>query len=89
VIDIPVPGKVLLAGKFKDGDEFTHMRYTAATGDPNDFARQGFTLRQEEFQRETEMFIVATMYNEDDELFNKTMLSLFKNIAHLTSRTKR
>lgn len=29
-----------------------------------------------------------TMYNEDDQLFLKTMNSVIKNIAHLCSRTK-
>ncbi|KAJ3381455.1 Chitin synthase, class 2 [Lobulomyces angularis] len=88
VIDIPVPEKVLNQGKFRQGDEFTHMRYTAATCDPNDFARSGFSLRQQEYGRQTEIFIVVTMYNEDDFLFNKTMTAIMKNIAHLTTRSK-
>lgn len=47
----------------KDGKEFTHMRYTAATCDPKDFESDGYTLRQQLLSRETELFIVLTMYN--------------------------
>lgn len=39
------------------------MRYTAATCDPKDFASQGYTLRQQLLERDTELFIVLTMYN--------------------------
>lgn len=38
--------------------------------------------------RKTELFIVMTMYNEDDGLFVKTMSAVQKNIAHLCSRSK-
>lgn len=39
------------------------MRYTAATCDPKDFESEGYTLRQPLLGRETELFIVLTMYN--------------------------
>ncbi|KAH9165906.1 chitin synthase-domain-containing protein [Lactarius sanguifluus] len=43
-------------------DEFTHMRYSAATGDPNDFKDNGFTPRQVHYDplRRLEFFIVIT-----------------------------
>ncbi|KAI2474524.1 Glycosyltransferase family 2 protein (mitochondrion) [Pyrenophora tritici-repentis] len=46
------------------------MRYSAATCDPADFDAERFTLRQKLFAkpRHTELFIVITMYNEEDEL---------------------
>jgi chitin synthase len=46
-------------------------RYTAATCDPNDFKAEGYTLRPAMYEpaRKTELFIVMTMYNEDEELF--------------------
>jgi chitin synthase len=70
--------------------EFTHMRYSAATCDPNDFQNSGFTLRQRHYDppRRTELFIVMTMYNEDEELFCRTMHGVIKNIAHLCKRDR-
>lgn len=90
VLDCPVPQKLLATLPIKQGREFTHMRYTAATGDPDEFMSKGFTLRQALYQppRQVELFIVITMYNENEILFARTMHSVMKNIAHLVSRTK-
>ncbi|KAJ3347998.1 Chitin synthase, class 1, partial [Kappamyces sp. JEL0680] len=88
VIDVPVADRVAKMGKYASGDEFTHMRYTAATCSPDDFASKGYSLRQQELRRSTELFIVVTMYNEDDYLFCKSMQALMKNIAYLCSRTR-
>jgi chitin synthase len=70
--------------------EFTHMRYSATTCDPNDFKDEGFTLRQVHYDppRRTELFIVMTMYNEDEELFCRSMHGVVKNIAHLCKRDR-
>ena len=38
--------------------------------------------------RRTELFIVMTMYNEDDGLFTRSMHGVMKNIAHLCSRDR-
>jgi chitin synthase len=90
VLDCPVPQKLLQQLPNKTEREFTHMRYSAATCDPSEFVDQKFTLRQKLFQRtrQTELFIVVTMYNEDDKLFARTMSGVFKNVAYLCSRTK-
>ncbi|KAI8636718.1 chitin synthase 2 [Parasitella parasitica] len=88
VLDCPVPTRYLQAVPLKDSKEFTHMRYTAATGDPKDFAGEGYTLRQQLLGRETELFIVLTMYNEDEVLFARTMHGVMKNIAHLCTRDR-
>ncbi|KAL2914904.1 hypothetical protein HK105_205648 [Polyrhizophydium stewartii] len=88
VIDVPVPDRILQMGKYSSGDEFTHMRYTAVTCAADDFVRRGYTLRQQEYGRPTELFIVVTMYNEDDYLFCKSMEAIMKNIAYLCSRTR-
>ncbi|KAL5039483.1 chitin synthase [Batrachochytrium dendrobatidis JEL423] len=88
VIDVPVPDRVLQMGKIGSGEEFTHMRYTAVTCPADDFVKRGYTLRQQEYARPTELFIVVTMYNEDDYLFCKSMQALFKNIVYLCSRTR-
>lgn len=63
VLDNPVPNKYLERLPIKEGHEFTHMRYTAATCDPAEFQNEKYQLRQQMMGRETELFIVLTMYN--------------------------
>lgn len=92
VLDCPIPPKLLSQVNHAappERDEFTHMRYSAATCDPADFYNERFTLRQRLFAkpRHTELFIVVTMYNEDDFLFARTMIGVFKNIEYMCSRT--
>ncbi|KFY97754.1 hypothetical protein V498_01877 [Pseudogymnoascus sp. VKM F-4517 (FW-2822)] len=74
----------------RDEIEFTHMRYTAVTCDPDDFVSKGYKLRQNigTTARETELFICITMYNEDEINFTRTMHAVMKNIAHFCSRSK-
>ncbi|KOS23063.1 Chitin synthase 3 [Escovopsis weberi] len=88
VLDCPVPPVLLRENPHGERDEFTHMRYTAATCDPSNFYDENFTLRQKLFSkpRHTELFIVVTMYNEDDILFTRTMIGVFKNIEHMCGR---
>ncbi|PCH40454.1 glycosyltransferase family 2 protein [Wolfiporia cocos MD-104 SS10] len=90
VLDSAVPTKLLDMCALKNEREFTHMRYSAATCDPNDFKDSGFTLRQTHYDppRRTELFIVMTMYNEDEELFCRTMHGVMKNVAHLCKRDR-
>ena len=71
-------------------DEFTHMRYTAVTCDPDDFVLRGYKLRQNigSTVRDTELFICITMYNENEIDFTRTMHGVMRNISHFCSRTK-
>lgn len=92
VLDCPVPPRLLNQidhAPPPERDEFTHMRYSAATCDPANFYDERFTLRQRLFRkpRHTELFIVVTMYNEEDELFARTMMGVIKNIEFMNSRT--
>lgn len=92
VLDCPVPPRLLNQVQHAEPperDEFTHMRYSAATCDPSEFYDERFTLRQRLFAkpRHTELFIVITMYNEEDELFARTMMGVIKNIEYMNSRT--
>jgi chitin synthase len=92
VLDCPVPPRLLNQvphAQPPERDEFTHMRYSAATCDPAHFYEDRFTLRQRLFAkpRHTELFIVVTMYNEEDELFARTMIGVIKNIEYMNSRT--
>ncbi|KAI1368602.1 glycosyltransferase family 2 protein [Xylaria arbuscula] len=74
----------------RDEVEFTHMRYTAVTCDPDDFVDRGYKLRQNvgRTTRETELFICVTMYNEDEIGFTRTMHAIMKNISHFCGRNK-
>ncbi|KAH9883769.1 glycosyltransferase family 2 protein [Xylariomycetidae sp. FL2044] len=74
----------------RDEVEFTHMRYTAVTCDPDDFVERGYKLRQNigRTARETELFICVTMYNEDEIGFTRTMHAIMKNISHFCGRNK-
>ena len=68
MLDNPVPNKYLQRVQRRDDNEFTHMRYTAATCDPADFQKDNYRLRQNLLARETELFIVLTMYNVSDAI---------------------
>ncbi|KAM5451779.1 Chitin synthase, class 2 [Microsporum audouinii] len=74
----------------RDDREFTHMRYTAVTCDPDDFVAKGYKLRQNigSTMRETELFICVTMYNENEIDFTRSMHGIMRNISHFCSRSK-
>ncbi|KIM52757.1 glycosyltransferase family 2 protein [Scleroderma citrinum Foug A] len=90
VLDSAVPSKLLDMSAVRTEREFTHMRYSAATCDPNDFKDSGFTLRQVHYDppRRTELFIVMTMYNESEDLFCRSMHGVIRNVAHLCKRDR-
>ncbi|CAG8567125.1 9332_t:CDS:2 [Paraglomus brasilianum] len=90
ILDCQIPSKLEQTIPLKDDREFTHLRYTACTCDPNDFEKEQYNLRQRLYSppRETELFIVLTMYNEDEVLFARTFHGVVKNIAHLCKRDR-
>ncbi|KAF8623755.1 hypothetical protein AX15_006198 [Amanita polypyramis BW_CC] len=64
--------------------EFSHMRYTAATCDPDDFtASNGWSLRTKLYNRETELLIAVTSYNEDKTLYARTLHGIMLNIRDI------
>lgn len=71
VLDVQVPSHIVPKGN--TSDEMNKMRYTAATCDPDDFMRSKYFLRPYLYGRQTELFVVMTMYNEDEVLFTRTM----------------
>lgn len=72
-----------------DEEEFTHLRYTAATCDPNDFTlASGYNLRARMYNRHTELLIAITYYNEDKTLLARTLHGTMKNIRDI-ARLKR
>ncbi|KAK7692306.1 hypothetical protein QCA50_003931 [Cerrena zonata] len=84
VVDLDVPPKLVLPRRGEP--EMMKTRYTAVTCDPDQFEKKGFFLRQNEYGRTTELFIVITMYNEDEVLFCRTLYGVMRNISHLCSR---
>ncbi|KAF8229921.1 hypothetical protein L208DRAFT_1084127, partial [Tricholoma matsutake] len=75
ILNNKVPQKLLNMCALCNECKFTHMQYSAANCHPNDFKDSGFTLCQVHYDppHHTELFIVMTMYNEDEELFWHTM----------------
>jgi chitin synthase len=56
---MPVPRSIIPAGK--TADEFTQLRYTACTVDPDEFVSSKYSLRPFLYGRKTELFVVMTM----------------------------
>ncbi|KAJ3018777.1 Chitin synthase, class 1 [Thoreauomyces humboldtii] len=69
-----------------EGEEVETLRYTAATCDPDDFISKGYTLRAGIYRRPIEIMVVVTLYNEDQEGFNRTMFALAQNMKFLCER---
>lgn len=90
ILDCRIPSILYSFLPRKNDLEFTHMRYTAVTCDPDKFVERGYKLRQniDTTARETELFICVTMYNEDEIHFTRTMHGIMRNVAHFCSRTK-
>lgn len=64
--------------------EFSHMRYTAATCDPDDFTEaNGYSLRTKLYNRQTELLIAVTSYNEDKILYARTLHGVMLNIRDI------
>ncbi|KAH9073613.1 hypothetical protein EDB83DRAFT_84878 [Lactarius deliciosus] len=71
VLGSAVPMKLLTGNlyAYKD-DDLTHMRYSAATGDPNDLKDNGFTLRPVHHQQNKEKILVLTKIERAYEGYN-------------------
>lgn len=90
VLDCPTAPALLEKLNDRESREMTHARYSAVTCDADDFVDERYTLRQVLFDppRRTELMVCMTMYNEDEELFCRTLHGVLTNIAFLCSRTK-
>ena len=65
------------------------MRYTAATCDPDEFTEaNGWSLRTKMYNRDTEILISVTSYNENKMLFARTLYGVMLNIRDIC-KTKR
>ena len=92
-VDYPVPSAIQNAVQAKyrsdlegGSEEFTHMRYTAATCDPNEFTlKNGYNLRPAMYNRHTELLIAITYYNEDKVLTARTLHGVMQNIRDIVN----
>ncbi|KAG8983152.1 Chitin synthase, class 2, partial [Tulasnella sp. 427] len=83
---VPTAVRNAIEAKYITGNskEFTHMRYTAATVDPDDFSTaNGYSLRVAEYGRHTELLIAVTSYNEDKILYARTLHGVMLNIRDM------
>ncbi|KAI9831705.1 MAG: hypothetical protein M1819_004771 [Sarea resinae] len=95
-VDYPVPSAIQNAvqAKYRNdleggSEEFTHMRYTAATCDPNEFTlKNGYNLRPAMYNRHTELLIAITYYNEDKVLTARTLHGVMQNIRDIVNLKK-
>ncbi|KAJ5297229.1 uncharacterized protein N7443_008122 [Penicillium atrosanguineum] len=95
-VDYPVPSAIqnAIQAKYRNdleggSEEFTHMRYTAATCDPNEFTlHNGYNLRPAMYNRHTELLIAITYYNEDKTLTARTLHGVMQNIRDIVNIKK-
>lgn len=94
-VEYPVPSAIQNAiqphyrSDPKAGREFTQMRYTAATCDPDDFTpRNRYNLRPAMYNRHTELLIAITYYNEDKVMTARTLHSVMQNIGDIVALQK-
>ncbi|KAJ5511461.1 Chitin synthase [Penicillium expansum] len=93
---LPVPSAIqnAIQAKYRNdveggSEEFTHMRYTAATCDPNEFTlHNGYNLRPAMYNRHTELLIAITYYNEDKNLTARTLHGVMQNIRDIVNLKK-
>ncbi|KIJ70012.1 glycosyltransferase family 2 protein [Hydnomerulius pinastri MD-312] len=88
ITEYPVPTPVHSAIEAKyattNTTEFSHMRYTAATCDPDDFSEaSGYSLRTKLYNRQTDLLIAVTSYNEDKTLYARTLHGVMLNIRDI------
>ncbi|PSK42338.1 Chitin synthase 3 [Elsinoe australis] len=91
--DYPVPSAIqnAIQSKYRNdlesgSEEFTHVRYTAATCDPNEFTlKNGYNLRPAMYNRHTELLIAITYYNEDKVLTSRTLHGVMQNIREIVN----
>ncbi|CAG8837029.1 45958_t:CDS:2, partial [Gigaspora margarita] len=57
VFDHPVPNGVFDKDSFTFDEEFTNIRYTAITCDPDKFLNKQYSIRQKNYKRNTEIMI--------------------------------
>ncbi|CAG8558657.1 8033_t:CDS:2, partial [Dentiscutata erythropus] len=90
VIECPVHSSLSANDTHEGSKEFTHMRYTACTSKPDTFKQENFTLRQSECipKRQTELFILITINDENEILLSSTLHGIIENITYFCFLTE-
>ncbi|KAJ5894972.1 CAZyme family GT2 [Penicillium taxi] len=93
--DYPVPSAIqnAIQSEYRDSkefsEEFSHLRYTAATCDPDEFVmRNGYNLRPSMYNRHTELLIAITYHSENKVLTARTLHAVMQNIRDITKIKK-
>ncbi|CAI7647972.1 unnamed protein product [Penicillium manginii] len=93
--DYPVPSAIQNAVQkqyresAENAEEFTHLRYTAATCDPDEFVmRNGYNLRPTMYNRHTELLIAITYRSENKVLTARTLHGVTQNIRDIVNLKK-
>ncbi|CAA7263633.1 unnamed protein product [Cyclocybe aegerita] len=85
----PVLSPIVAEKSNSKNTEFTHLRYTAATCDPDDFTvRNGYTLRGQAFSRSTDILIAITSFNEGASMYAHSLSGVFANSRDLCTSQK-
>jgi chitin synthase len=95
-VDHPVPSAIknAIQKRYRDdleggSEEFSHMRYTAATCDPDEYTlKNGYNLRPAMYNRHTELLIAITYYNEDKQLTARTLHGVMQNVRDIVNLKK-
>ncbi|RSL68688.1 Chitin synthase 1 [Fusarium duplospermum] len=90
-VNYPVPSAIVntASPQYRGKEEFTYMRYTAATCGPNDFTiKNGYNLRPQMYNRHTELLVTITYYNEDKILLSRTLHGVMQNIRDIYNLKK-
>jgi cellulose synthase/poly-beta-1,6-N-acetylglucosamine synthase-like glycosyltransferase len=67
----------------RDAAEFTDLRYTAVDcKSPIEFAKYGYKMRCSENGRQVKVFVVVTMYAEDDQELDGTLRGICENLKN-------
>ncbi|RYO83170.1 hypothetical protein DL766_001491 [Monosporascus sp. MC13-8B] len=86
---VPIPIRNAVQAQYLGSsmnNEFTKLRYTAATCDADDFTlKNGYDLRARAYSRCTELLVCVTYFNEDKVLFCRTYHSVMKNIRNIAN----
>ncbi|KAJ5368916.1 Chitin synthase C [Penicillium cataractarum] len=93
--DYPVPSAIQNAvqKQYRESpelsEEFSQLRYTAATCDPDEFVmRNGYNLRPAMSNRHTELMIAITCRSENKVLTARTLHGVMQNIRDITNLKK-
>ncbi|KAL8878090.1 MAG: hypothetical protein Q9198_004030 [Flavoplaca austrocitrina] len=90
-VDYPAPSAIQASVEEKyqpvaGTREFSHLRYTAATCDADDFTLQNaYNLRPAMYNRHIELVIAITYYNESKSMLSRTLHGVMKNIRDITN----